>query len=143
MLTKQCCKYMARSILIASNLLLVFYGDAILTATYLHNRIVHSGASKTPFKLMKGRPPRLDHLRPFGCLAYVHVPSETRSKLAPAAIRCRLIGYGDDDDVEEIRGYKFVSESDISYIVYSTDARFDETTIPLPFPGKEPFDSSC
>jgi hypothetical protein len=134
--------YMARSILIASNLPLVFYGDAILTATYLHNRIIHSGFSKTPFELMKGRPPRLDHLRPFGCLAYVHVPSETRSKLAPAAIRCRLIGYGDDDDVEEIRGYKFVSESDISYIVYSTDARFDETTIPLPFPGQEPFDFS-
>ena len=44
--------------------------------------------------------------------------------------------------MEEIRGYKFVSESDISYIVYSTDARFDETTIPLPFPGQEPFDFS-
>ena len=134
--------YMARSILIASNLPLLFYGDAILTATYLHNRIVHSGASKTPFELMKGRPPRLDHLRPFGSLAYVHVPAETRSKLAPAAIRCRLIGYGDDDDVEEIRGYKFVTESDISYIIYSTDARFDENATPLPIPGHEPFDFS-
>jgi hypothetical protein len=62
--------------------------------------------------------------------------------LAPAAIRCRLIGYGDDDDVEEIRGYKFVSESDISYIIYSTDARFDENAAPLPIPGHEPFDFS-
>jgi hypothetical protein len=131
--------YTARSILIASKLPLVFYGDALLTATYLHNRIVHSGASKTPYELLKGRPPRIDHLRPFGCLSYVYVPAETRSKLAPSAVRCRLIGYGDDDDVEEIRGYKFVTESDISFIIYSSDARFDETE-PTPLPGHTPFD---
>jgi hypothetical protein len=110
-----------------------------LTATYLHNRLVHSGASKTPYELLKGRPPRIDHLRSFGCLAYVYIPAETRSKLAPSAVRCRLIGYGDDDDIEEIRGYKFVDESDISFIIYSSDARFDETE-PLPLPGHTPFD---
>lgn len=131
--------YTARSILIASRLPLVFYGDALLTATYLHNRLVHSGASKTPYELLKGRPPRIDHLRSFGCLAYVYIPAETRSKLAPSAVRCRLIGYGDDDDIEEIRGYKFVDESDISFIIYSSDARFDETE-PLPLPGHTPFD---
>ena len=131
--------YTARSILIASNLPLLFYGDAILTATYLHNRIVHTGVTKTPYELCKGRPPRVDHLRPFGCIAYVHIPAETRSKLAPAAIKCRLVGYGDDDDVEEIRGYKFISETDISYVIYSSDARFDESTTPSPLTGYPSF----
>jgi hypothetical protein len=134
--------YTARSILIASNLPLLFYGDAILTATYLHNRIVHTGFTKTPYELCKGRPPRVDHLRPFGCIAYVHIPAETRSKLAPAAIKCRLVGYGDDDDVEEIRGYKFISETDISYVIYSSDARFDESTTPSPLAGYPSFDFS-
>ena len=89
---------------------------------------------------MKGKVPRVDHLRPFGCLAYVHIPAETRSKLAPSAVRCRLLGYGDDDDVEEIRGYKFVLESDHRYIIYSSDARFDEISPSTPLPGFLPFD---
>lgn len=134
--------YMARSLLIASNLPIQFYGDAILTATYIHNRLVHSGETKTPYELLKGRPPRIDHLRPFGCISYVHVPAETRSKLAPAAVRCRLVGYGDDDEVEEIRGYKFVMEDDLKYIIYSSDVRFDEGTPPTPLSGFAPFDFS-
>ena len=84
--------YTAHSLLIASKLPLVFYGDAILTATYLHNRIVHSGCTKTPYELCKGRPPRIDHLRPFGCVAYVHVPAETRSKLSPQLFVVVLLG---------------------------------------------------
>ena len=106
----------------------------------MHNRIVHSGCTKTPYELCKGRPPRIDHLRPFGCVAYVHILAETRSKLAPAALRCRLVGYGDDDDVEEIRGYKFIAEDDIKYVIYSSDATFDESSSPSPLPGHAPFD---
>jgi hypothetical protein len=134
--------YMARSLLIASNLPIQFYGDAILTATYLHNRLVHTGETKTPFELLKGRVPKIDHLRPFGCIAYVHVPQEKRSKLAPAAVRCRLVGYGDDDDIEEIRGYKFVMESDLKFVIYSCDARFDENSSPPTIPNHPPFDFS-
>lgn len=133
---------MARSLLISSNLPICFYGDAILTATYLHNRLIHTGASKTPYELLKGQSPKISHLRPFGCIAYVHVPAETRSKLAPSAIRCRLVGYGDDDETEEIRGYKFIQESDIQMVIYSSDVRFDESTPPPPLPGFEPFDFS-
>jgi hypothetical protein len=70
------------------------------------------------------------------------VPAETRSKLAPSAIRCRLIGYGDDDETEEIRGYKFIEEADIKMVIYSSDARFDEATPPPPLPGFKPFDFS-
>jgi hypothetical protein len=51
--------YMARSLLISSNLPLCFYADAILTATYLHNRLIHTGSTKTPYELLKGRAPKI------------------------------------------------------------------------------------
>ena len=35
----------------------------------------------------------LSHLKVFGCLAYVHIPDELRSKLDPKAKKCVFIGY--------------------------------------------------
>jgi hypothetical protein len=61
-----------------------------------------------------------------------------RSKLVAAAAQCRLVGYGDDDDIKEIRGYKFLPEFDIAYVIYSFDAKFDETSTPLPLLGHAP-----
>ncbi|KAG6399745.1 hypothetical protein SASPL_141228 [Salvia splendens] len=38
-----------------------------------------------------------DHLRVFGCKAYIHVPRDERSKLDTKARWCILIGYGQDE----------------------------------------------
>ncbi len=35
----------------------------------------------------------LSHLKVFGCIAYVHVPGELRTKLDPKAKKCVFIGY--------------------------------------------------
>ena len=32
------------------------------------------------------------------------------------------------DDIENIRGYKFVMESDLKFVIYLSDARFDENS---------------
>jgi hypothetical protein len=130
----------ARAMLLDSKLPSTYYAEAQLTAAYLHNRMVHGSAIKTPFELVYGRRPDLSHLRPFGCIAYAHVAQERRSKLAPAAERCRLLGYGDDDDTEEIKGYKLLRERDYA-IVYSSDVRFDEAALPLPLPGHPAYDA--
>jgi hypothetical protein len=37
--------------------------------------------------------PNVSHFRVFGCIAYVHVPDEKRSKLNPKAKKCIFIGY--------------------------------------------------
>jgi hypothetical protein len=41
-------------------------------------------------------------LRVFGCLAYVHIPSEERSKLDPKSRQCVFLAYG-----KGVKGYKF------------------------------------
>ena len=39
--------------------------------------------------------PSYDHLRVFGCEAYVHVPREKHSKLEPKSRKCIFMGYGE------------------------------------------------
>jgi hypothetical protein len=87
--------------------------------------------SKTPYEWIYGKRPDLSHLRPFGSVCYAHIPAETRSKLQPVAYKCRLIGYLDDDDTEELKGYKLIRESDLA-VILSNDVRFDEDAIMEP-----------
>lgn len=70
--------------------------------------------------MIYGRKPNFSHLRPFGCICYAHIPLETRSKLENSAEKCRLLGSGDDDSTEEVKGFKLLRESDRS-IFYSND----------------------
>jgi hypothetical protein len=52
------------------------------TTCYLVNRSPSSTLDdKTPHEVWFGKKPSLQHLRLFGCDAYVHVPKENRSKL--------------------------------------------------------------
>jgi hypothetical protein len=129
---------MARAMLQASKLPLKFYAEAQLTASYLYNRYVHGTDSMTPYEHVYGRKPDLSHLRRFGCICYTHVPLEANeaAKLGNSGERCRLIGYGDDDDTEEILGYKLYREAD-GAIIYSKDVIFDEKAEMKPFNNED------
>jgi len=48
----------------------------------------------------------VSHLRMFGCIAYVHVPHEKRSKLDPKADKCIFIKYS-----LEQKGYRCFNPS--------------------------------
>jgi hypothetical protein len=47
----------------------------------------------TPEEKFTGKKPDVSHLRVFGCIAYVHILDEKRSKLEPKAEKCNFIGY--------------------------------------------------
>jgi len=75
------------------NLSNYFWAKAIITIIYIMNRTpttrVHGMTLEEKFTSNK-----LDvsHLKVFGCIAYVHVPDEKRSKLDPKAEKCIFIG---------------------------------------------------
>jgi hypothetical protein len=119
----------ANTMLFESKLPARYYGEAQLTFIYLYNRMPHSGSDKTPYELIYGCKPNLSHLKPFGCICYAFIPPEKRSKLEKVRDRCRLLGYADDDDIEEIKGYKLLREDDME-IIYSSDVIFDMDAIP-------------
>ncbi len=60
----------------------------------------------TPKEKFIGKKPDVSHLRMFGCVTYMHVPDEKRSKLDPKSKMCIFIGYS-----LEQKGYKCFSPS--------------------------------
>jgi hypothetical protein len=82
-----------RSMLSGSGLGQEFWAEAVSTAYYLANRSPSLALDdKTPHKVWSGKKPSLQHIRVFGCDAYVHVPKENRSKLDKKAEKCIFIG---------------------------------------------------
>jgi hypothetical protein len=60
----------------------------------------------TPEKNFISKKPNVSHLRVFGCIAYMHVFYEKRSKLDRKAKKCIFIGYS-----LEQKGYKCFNPS--------------------------------
>jgi len=52
--------------------------------------------SKTSHKLFYQKQGTVEHLRPFGCLAYIHLQKDQRGTLLPHAAQCIFIGYPKD-----------------------------------------------
>ena len=70
----------ARSMLFDAGLPTKYWGEAVMTACYVQNRLPTKATDKTPFELWNGSKPDIKHLRVFGCKAYVHVPDKKRTK---------------------------------------------------------------
>ena len=86
-----------RCLLAESKLPKTFWGEALLTAAHVINMtptVVLDG--DVPDAVWKGKPPTYNHLKVFGCKAYVHVPKDERSKLDVKSKPCIFVGYGQD-----------------------------------------------
>jgi hypothetical protein len=111
----------ARAMLNEKNLPNYFWAEALATAVYIMNRTPTAAVhGMTPEEKFTGKKPDVSHLRVFGCIAYVHVPDEKRSKLDPKAEKCIFIGYS-----SEQKGYRCFSPSTRKLQV-SRDIVFDE-----------------
>ena len=76
-----------------------FWAEATNTVVYIINRSPCSAINfLTPMHIWSGRKPGLAHLRPFGCIAYIHV---NQGKLNPRALKGVFLGYP-----EGVKGYK-------------------------------------
>lgn len=114
---------MTRSLLLDAGLENSYWGEAIMTAIYLQNRLPTSSTEKTPYELWFGKKPELDHLKIFGSKAYVFIPKEKRKKLDQKAELLTFIGYS-----EETKGYRFLNKR-TNQITISKDAKFVEDPI--------------
>ena len=69
------------------------WGEALLTACYIHNRVVSKKTKMSPYEIVKERKPDLSYLKVWGCLAYYRVPDPKRTKLGPRALKGVFVGY--------------------------------------------------
>ncbi|KAK9070135.1 hypothetical protein SSX86_010535 [Deinandra increscens subsp. villosa] len=83
-----------RALLFQSKLPLIFWGDCLLTATYLVNLFpTEVLAHKSPYEVLYGKVPSFTHLRSFGCLCYVSTSKNGRDKLQSRANPAVFLGY--------------------------------------------------
>ena len=74
-------KEMMNAMLISSGLLQNIWGETILSANYLLNKVPKKKAEKTPYELWKGMNPSYKYLRVWGCLTKVAVPPPKKVKI--------------------------------------------------------------
>jgi hypothetical protein len=119
------------AMLISSGLPQNMWGEAILSANYILNKVPRKKVDKTPYELWHGRQPSYKYLRMWGCLAKVMVPPPKQVKIGPKTVDCIFIGYAENSSA-----YRFlVHESAISdihknTIMESRNATFFEDIFP-------------
>lgn len=84
----------SRSMMFHTNVPKRFWGDAVMMACYLINRIpTRVLEDKSPFEVLNKIKPSIEHLRVFGCVCFVLIPGDLRSKLDVKSTRCIFLGY--------------------------------------------------
>ncbi len=72
---------MVRTMMVQTNLLISFRGEALLTVAYILNHVPSQSVSSTPYELCKGEKPNFEHLIPWGSADFVHNTTHKYGKL--------------------------------------------------------------
>nr|GFB49048.1 copia-type polyprotein [Tanacetum cinerariifolium] len=112
---------MVRSMLKTKKMPKEFWAEAVDCAVYLLNRCPSKSLdNKTPQEAWNGLKPTFSHLRVFGSIAYVYVPSQRRLKLDDRSEKHVFVGYD-----KQSKGYKLYNPV-TKKVVMSRDVEFDE-----------------
>ena len=126
---------MVRSMMAQANLLIQYWGDALMTVAYILNRVSSKSVSSTPYELWTGRKPDLNWLHPWGSAAYIHDTSQKYGKLGPRGKKCIFIRYS-----ENSKGFVFIGD-DFRGRITEIESR-DVTFLEDQFPVKDDVDKS-
>jgi hypothetical protein len=115
-----------------SGLSKAWWGEAILTACHVLNKVPTKDNETTPYEKWEKRKPTLSYLRTWGCLAHVNMPIPKKRKLGWKTVNGIFIGYAHHNV-----GYKFlvvkseVPDIRVGTIIESKDASFYEDIFPM------------
>ena len=113
-----------RSMRLHAGLPKTFWVNVVSTAAYLINRgPLVPIEFRLPEEVWSGKEVKFSHLKVFGCISYVHIDSDTRSKLDAKFKICFFIGYDD-----EKFSYRFWDEQN-RIIIKSRNVIFNEQVI--------------
>ncbi|KAM2234893.1 hypothetical protein ACFXTI_013101 [Malus domestica] len=110
---------MVRSMMSSADLPVTFWGYAINTTAYLLNKVPSKSVSQTPYEIWHGRKPSLNHIKIWGCEAYVKKLEAT--KLEAISVKCYFVGYP-----RETMGYEFYHPDDQKVFVARTAMFLEE-----------------
>ena len=84
---------LVNAMLDTSGLSKAWWGEAILTACHVLNRVPTKNKEITPFEEWEKKRLKLSYLRTWGYLAKVNVPIPKKRKLGPKTVDCVFLGY--------------------------------------------------
>ncbi|KAJ0509944.1 putative RNA-directed DNA polymerase [Helianthus annuus] len=112
---------MVRCLLIEKQMPKWFWTEAANWACHILNRCVTSALEdRIPEEVWSGNKPNVDYFKIFGCIGYVHVPSQLRTKLDNKSHKCIFLGIS-----KESKAYKLYDPVQ-QKIVISRDVIFEE-----------------
>uniref|UniRef100_A0A2N9FGP9 Integrase catalytic domain-containing protein n=1 Tax=Fagus sylvatica TaxID=28930 RepID=A0A2N9FGP9_FAGSY len=124
-------KEMMNAMLISSGLPQNLWGEAILSANYILNKLPQKKLDKTPYELWKGRTPSYQFLKVWGCLAKVAVPIPKKVKIGPKTVDCVFIGYAHNSSAYRFLIHKSdIPDMHVNTIIESRNVSFFEEIFP-------------
>ncbi|KAL8145823.1 hypothetical protein AgCh_003826 [Apium graveolens] len=124
----------ARAIMLQSKLKISFWGEAVLTAANIINRLPSTALSnKIPYELLHNESVDYSIMKCFGCLAFAINLAHSSDKFASRGVPCVFIGYPPTQ-----KGYRMLDLSTIQTFV-SRDVMFNETIFPLNVTTHKPY----
>ena len=126
----------ARALRFQANLPLSFWGECVLTATYLINKLPTPILKfKSPHQVLLGSPPSYSSLRVFGCLCFaknMNIQHKFDERSKPGI----FVGYPFNQ-----KGYR-IYDMKTRQIYVSRDVQFHETVFPYQDIQSPPFDNA-
>lgn len=110
----------ARCMLLDAGLPHKYWGEAVMTANYIINRLPTSSNESTPYELWTGNKPNLNEFVVFGSPCYTLLPKGRISKLEKRTTKGIMVGYS-----EISKGYRILDPK-TDRISISRTVRFDE-----------------
>ncbi|CAO2825263.1 unnamed protein product [Amaranthus hypochondriacus] len=119
---------MARCLRFQAGLPKSYWGDCVLTAAYITNRLPTPILNhKTPFELLHKKPPTYSAMRVFGCLTLACNPDRNVDKLSARGVPCVFLGYPSTQ-----KGYRLLNLFTKEVFV-SRDVQWYENIFPYTF----------
>ena len=82
------------------------WAESIHTSELLTNIVANSRNVKCPNNFFPGQKPTIyKHLIQYSCMGWVTIRTKIKTKLAPKAIKCTMIGYARDHTGDTYRMY--------------------------------------
>lgn len=124
-------KEMMNIMLINSGLPGNLWGEALLMANYILNRVPHKKKGSIPYELWKGKLPDYKYLKVWGCLAKVLIPPPKQPKQGAKTVDCYYLGNAENSSAYRFLVFKSgISEIQPNTIIESREATFFENVFP-------------
>ena len=110
---------MVNVMILSAELPFNLWGEALLTACHVHNRIPSKKIKVSQYELWNGGKPNLDYIKVWECVAFYRVVDPKRTKLGPRVMKSVFVGYAENSKAYrllDLNSNTMVESRDVEFI---------------------------